>query len=306
MSLFPLEVCFLCGCFSVLTLASTHGVGRTYTYFRKKENGVAPSLHAITHGINVFTQQLNLHTFLLQGFNQIPNGFICLFISPLGINAQARKLQKSRSRVTSTLMARTAGRGHKLWRSKSEMDLLDSDAQAEQDGERRDACRKDRSESLNQTSAQSSESPETSLEQDRIHSPAVPSEGDDGPKTEGLCPARPRAEREGEESEREETESSDDNTTQYSIHPPPDCPYLLLLQGCSPAQVSHSDTRLCWWRVEGVILVVSLVLAVKIPVLSSSMASDWHETPKTSANFSDVNVNGWQAFEILRPFYRHH
>uniref|UniRef100_H3CJK5 Si:ch211-176g6.2 n=1 Tax=Tetraodon nigroviridis TaxID=99883 RepID=H3CJK5_TETNG len=40
----------------------------------------------------------------------------------------------------------------------------------------------------------------------------------------------------GEESEREETESSDDNTTQYSIHPPHDCPYLLLLQGCSPAQ----------------------------------------------------------------------
>ncbi|TNN53947.1 Ras-associating and dilute domain-containing protein [Liparis tanakae] len=201
-----------------------------------------------------------------------------------GINAQARKLQKSRSRVTSTLMARTAGgRGHKLWRSKSEMDLLDSDPEAGPDSERRDACRKDRSESLNQTSAQSSESPETSLEQDRIHSPAVPSEGDDGPKTEGLCPPRPRAEREGEESEREETESSDDNTTQYSIHPPHDCPYLLLLQGCSPAQVSHSDTRPCWWRVYGDILVVSLVLAVKITVFSSSMASDWHETPKTAS-----------------------
>uniref|UniRef100_A0A671VJ27 Si:ch211-176g6.2 n=1 Tax=Sparus aurata TaxID=8175 RepID=A0A671VJ27_SPAAU len=74
-----------------------------------------------------------------------------------GINAQARKLQKSRSRVTSTLIERTMGRSHKLWRSK---------------------------------------------------------------KT--LCP--------------EETESSDDNTTQYSIHPPQDCPYLLLLQGCSLAQ----------------------------------------------------------------------
>uniref|UniRef100_A0A8C2YWS6 Si:ch211-176g6.2 n=1 Tax=Cyclopterus lumpus TaxID=8103 RepID=A0A8C2YWS6_CYCLU len=86
-----------------------------------------------------------------------------------GINAQARKLQKSRSRVTSTLIERTTGRGHKLWRSKSEMDLLDSDTEAKQD--------------------------------------------------EGLCPP-----------------SSDDNTTQYSIHPPHDCPYLLLLQGCSPAQ----------------------------------------------------------------------
>uniref|UniRef100_A0A671VJ33 Si:ch211-176g6.2 n=1 Tax=Sparus aurata TaxID=8175 RepID=A0A671VJ33_SPAAU len=70
------------------------------------------------------------------------------------------------------------------------------------------------------------------------HGLAVPSEGDGGlhAKTETLCPPRPRGKREGEESEREETESSDDNTTQYSIHPPQDCPYLLLLQGCSLAQ----------------------------------------------------------------------
>ncbi|XP_068439618.1 ras-associating and dilute domain-containing protein isoform X2 [Clinocottus analis] len=154
-----------------------------------------------------------------------------------GINAQARKLQKSRSRVTSTILGRTMGRGHRLWRSKSEMDLLDSDTEAKEDGDH-DACRKDRSESLTQTLAQSSERPGTSPEQNGIHSPAVPTEGDGGPqpKTEGLCPPRPRGEREGEESEREETESSDDNTTQYSIHPPHDCPYLLLLQGCSPAQ----------------------------------------------------------------------
>uniref|UniRef100_A0A3Q3N7Q2 Uncharacterized protein n=1 Tax=Labrus bergylta TaxID=56723 RepID=A0A3Q3N7Q2_9LABR len=92
-----------------------------------------------------------------------------------GINAQARKLQKSRSRVTSTFMERTMGRNHKMLRSKSEMDLLDSDAENQQD-------------------------------------------------------------RKGEESEREETESSDESNTQFSIHPPHDCPYLLLLQGCSPAQ----------------------------------------------------------------------
>uniref|UniRef100_A0A3B3ZS60 Uncharacterized protein n=1 Tax=Periophthalmus magnuspinnatus TaxID=409849 RepID=A0A3B3ZS60_9GOBI len=42
-----------------------------------------------------------------------------------GINAQARKLQKSRSRVTSTLMERSSGRGA-LWRSKSSTDMLDS------------------------------------------------------------------------------------------------------------------------------------------------------------------------------------
>uniref|UniRef100_A0A3Q4HAI5 Ras-associating and dilute domain-containing protein-like n=1 Tax=Neolamprologus brichardi TaxID=32507 RepID=A0A3Q4HAI5_NEOBR len=70
-----------------------------------------------------------------------------------GINAQARKLQKSRSRVTSTLIEKTMSRSQKLWRSKK-----------------------------------------------------------------NLCP------------------SSDDNTTQYSIHPPHDCPYLLLLQGYNPAQ----------------------------------------------------------------------
>lgn len=37
--------------------------------------------------------------------------------------------------------------------------------------------------------------------------------------------------------EKEETESSDDNTTQYSIHPPFDFPYFLLLQGYNHRQV---------------------------------------------------------------------
>ncbi|XP_034564590.1 ras-associating and dilute domain-containing protein-like [Notolabrus celidotus] len=154
-----------------------------------------------------------------------------------GINAQARKLQKSRSRVTSTFMERTMGRNHKMWRSKSEMDLLDSDPENQLDTDQEN-CQKDRSVSLNHTSAQSYKSPKTSPEQNPIHSVTAPSEGDGGSraKTESLCPSKQRGEREGEESEREETESSDDSTTQYSIHPPHDCPYLLLLQGCSPAQ----------------------------------------------------------------------
>lgn len=38
-------------------------------------------------------------------------------------------------------------------------------------------------------------------------------------------------------AEKEETESSDDNTTQYSIHPPFDFPYFLLLQGYNHRQV---------------------------------------------------------------------
>ncbi|KAM3592333.1 uncharacterized protein V6R79_016753 [Siganus canaliculatus] len=152
-----------------------------------------------------------------------------------GINAQARKLQKSRSRVTSTLIEKTMGRSLKLWRSKSEMDLLDSDTKQDSNG---DESHRDQSSSLSLTSAHSYEHPKISQEQSHIHSLAVPSEGDGGSqaKTETLCPPRPRAEREGEESEREETESSDDNSTQYTIHPPQDCPYLLLLHGCSLAQ----------------------------------------------------------------------
>lgn len=38
-------------------------------------------------------------------------------------------------------------------------------------------------------------------------------------------------------NEREETESSDDNSKQYSIHPPLEFPYFLLLQGFSYRQV---------------------------------------------------------------------
>lgn len=122
------------------------------------------------------------------------------------------------------------------------MDLLDSDTETMQDT-CHDTCTEDKNK--NQTPVQSFQRPkERRPEQNHIHL-AVLSEGDSGSqaKTETLCPPRSRSEREGEESEREETESSDDNTTQYSIHPPLDCPYLLLLQGCSLAQVSHSNTR---------------------------------------------------------------
>uniref|UniRef100_A0A672FQL5 Si:ch211-176g6.2 n=1 Tax=Salarias fasciatus TaxID=181472 RepID=A0A672FQL5_SALFA len=147
-----------------------------------------------------------------------------------GINAQARKLQKSRSRVTSTFIERTVGRSQKLWRSKSEMDLLDSEGNPDPSGI---MAVKDQSQTLNQR-----------LEQNGIQIPAARSIGEDGfrVKTESHCPPGPRGEREGEESEREETESSDDNTTQYSIHPPRDCPYLLLLKGCSLSQVSQHTT----------------------------------------------------------------
>nr|XP_057918481.1 ras-associating and dilute domain-containing protein isoform X2 [Doryrhamphus excisus] len=149
-----------------------------------------------------------------------------------GINAQARKLQKSRSRVNSSLIERTISRSQKLWRSKSQIDLLDVDTKKDQD-----KSSQNQRESLNGTSVKSCECPEARPEQNGIEL-AVPSQGDGGSqaKTENLCPSRRRSEQEGEESEREETESSDDNTTQYSIHPPHDCPYLLLLHGCSSVQ----------------------------------------------------------------------
>uniref|UniRef100_A0A3Q1G4V5 Ras-associating and dilute domain-containing protein-like n=1 Tax=Acanthochromis polyacanthus TaxID=80966 RepID=A0A3Q1G4V5_9TELE len=89
-----------------------------------------------------------------------------------GINAQARKLQKSRSRVTSTLIDRTLGRTQKLSRSKSEMDLLDTESKQDTD---HTTCVKGRCESLNHASEQC---PKADLEQNHIHSLAAPSEGD--------------------------------------------------------------------------------------------------------------------------------
>ncbi|KAJ0060254.1 hypothetical protein NL108_005837 [Boleophthalmus pectinirostris] len=133
-----------------------------------------------------------------------------------GINAQARKLQKSRSRVTSTLMERSSVRGA-LWRSRSSTDMLDCHAQQSPRHQ-------------SQTSLQICELPTTDPE----HS--VSEAGDSGARTEALCEPGTGAERGATEWEREETESSGDSSTQYSIHPPQDCPYLLLLRGHSLAQ----------------------------------------------------------------------
>uniref|UniRef100_A0A665WW31 Si:ch211-176g6.2 n=1 Tax=Echeneis naucrates TaxID=173247 RepID=A0A665WW31_ECHNA len=94
---------------------------------------------------------------------------------------------------------------------------------------------RDLSESLNQMPAQISESSKISPEQNHIHSLKAPPQGSQA-KTETLCPSKPRGKHGGQESQREEMESSDDNNTQYTIHPPHNCPYLLLLQGCSPTQ----------------------------------------------------------------------
>uniref|UniRef100_A0A3P8TUR0 Ras association and DIL domains 2a n=1 Tax=Amphiprion percula TaxID=161767 RepID=A0A3P8TUR0_AMPPE len=110
-----------------------------------------------------------------------------------GINAQARKLQKSRSRVTS-LFVDGSGEdvdGLGIWRSLSEMDLsaMGKEANRAQQSTLR-------------------EDPEAEADKEVLRL--------------GM--------------EKEETESSDDNTTQYSIHPPFDFPYFLLLQGYSHRQ----------------------------------------------------------------------
>ncbi|XP_068581720.1 ras-associating and dilute domain-containing protein-like isoform X2 [Cebidichthys violaceus] len=111
-----------------------------------------------------------------------------------GINAQARKLQKSRSRVTSLFVDGSGedADGLGVWRSLSEMDLSAMG---------REAGRARRSALLR-------EDPEAEADKEVLRL--------------GM--------------EKEETESSDDNTTQYSIHPPFDFPYFLLLQGYSHRQ----------------------------------------------------------------------
>ncbi|XP_069021588.1 LOW QUALITY PROTEIN: ras-associating and dilute domain-containing protein-like [Embiotoca jacksoni] len=110
-----------------------------------------------------------------------------------GINAQARKLQKSRSRVTSLFVDGSGEDADSLgfWRSLSEMDLSAMGREAGR--ARQSALRED---------------PEAEADKEVLRL--------------GM--------------EKEETESSDDNATQYSIHPPFDFPYFLLLQGYSHRQ----------------------------------------------------------------------
>ncbi|KAM4717875.1 ras-associating and dilute domain-containing protein-like isoform 2-T2 [Anableps anableps] len=110
-----------------------------------------------------------------------------------GVNAQARKLQKNRSRVTS-LFVDSSGEdadGLGFWRSLSEMDLSAMGKEASR--AQQSALRED---------------PEAEADKEVLRL--------------GM--------------EKEETESSDDNTTQYSIHPPFDFPYFLLLQGYNHRQ----------------------------------------------------------------------
>ncbi|XP_066560837.1 ras-associating and dilute domain-containing protein [Amia ocellicauda] len=108
-----------------------------------------------------------------------------------GINAQARKLQKIRSRVTSAFIDGDVKSNLALWRSVSEMDL-----------------------------SVKSKDPHKIVKNHLLED--AESEADKEAHCLGI--------------EKEETESSDDNATQYSIHPPFDFPYFLLLQGYSYRQ----------------------------------------------------------------------
>ncbi|XP_069785761.1 ras-associating and dilute domain-containing protein-like isoform X2 [Narcine bancroftii] len=108
-----------------------------------------------------------------------------------GINAQARKLQMTRTRASSALTDEEIDSSFALWRSVSELNLSRKARETEQ----------------------TTESPQTEL-LDSEHNKEV------------LCVG----------TEKEETESSDDCSTQYSIHPPFEFPYFLLLQGYSSRQ----------------------------------------------------------------------
>ncbi|CAL8275053.1 unnamed protein product [Lota lota] len=106
-----------------------------------------------------------------------------------GLNAQARRLQKGRTRVTSLFVDGSGEAGDQgLWRSLSEMDLL-AGGRAQQ--------------------GPLSEDPEAEADKEALRRLGV---------------------------EKEETESSDDYSTQFSVHPPFDFPYFLLLQGYNHKQ----------------------------------------------------------------------
>ncbi|KAI4903694.1 hypothetical protein NFI96_023201 [Prochilodus magdalenae] len=108
------------------------------------------------------------------------------------LNAQVRKLQKVRSRVTSLFVDGGEMDSLSIWRSLSDMDISTMGKEAS-----------------------------------KVHKA-------------GALQEDPEAEADAEtrclSTEKEETESSDDNTTQYSIHPPFDFPYFLLLQGYNHRQ----------------------------------------------------------------------
>lgn len=112
-----------------------------------------------------------------------------------GLNAQLRRMQKSRSRVASLFVDGNCeeAEGLGLWRSLSDMDVSAMGKEALR---------------AQQTATALREDPEAEADKETLRL--------------GL--------------EKEETESSDDNTTQYSIHPPFDFPYFLLLQGYSHRQ----------------------------------------------------------------------
>ncbi|XP_056326003.1 ras-associating and dilute domain-containing protein [Danio aesculapii] len=114
-----------------------------------------------------------------------------------GINAQARKLQKTRSRGKSVCVR--DDNMLNLFKSLSETDL--------------NSCTHT---CPNHTHTPEAENLNTCTHTCTNHT-HIP---------ETLCV----------DGEREETESSDDNCTQYCIHPPTHCPYLLLLQGYSHRQ----------------------------------------------------------------------
>ncbi|XP_033827312.1 ras-associating and dilute domain-containing protein-like [Periophthalmus magnuspinnatus] len=112
-----------------------------------------------------------------------------------GLNAQVRRLQKTRSRVASLFVDGSGDGvdGLGLWRSLSDMDVSTMG---------KEALRAQQ----NQNQLREEQEAEADKEELRLG------------------------------QEKEETESSDDNTTQYSIHPPFDFPYFLLLQGYNHRQ----------------------------------------------------------------------
>ncbi|CAL8307187.1 unnamed protein product [Boreogadus saida] len=179
-----------------------------------------------------------------------------------GINAQARRLQKSRSRVASTLIEKACGpRGPSLWRSRSEMDLLDVPAEPQP----QPSTPPPPPPPLHLHQADHNHNHKHNHKQDQNHRPdrnhnpapntrgrgleAAPpagvgeaaSQGGAGAVTESLCQRGREEQLRGEGGGRggrgeSETESSEDSGTRYTVRPPRDGPYLLLLRGYRPLE----------------------------------------------------------------------
>ncbi|XP_051523783.1 ras-associating and dilute domain-containing protein isoform X2 [Myxocyprinus asiaticus] len=182
-----------------------------------------------------------------------------------GINAQARKLQKTRSRGKSVPLDLGISDGavdsrHNLFRSLSEMNLP-----AEAQSTCGHSCTEVHKNCKNQ------------------------SQGEE-PEAEAYKATHCHA------NEREETESSNDNTTQYSIHPPLEFPYFLLLHGFSYRQ--QSATHFSMPALRRLLLQIANGVQIVVWEKAKELAA---LQPEIDSDPEDLPPNTDKLFQALEP-----